>query len=569
MAVRSEPAAVSPDREIVISRVLDAPRELVFAAWTDPRHVTRWWGPRGFTTTTAEMDVRPGGVWRFVMHGPDGTDYPNKIVFLEVARPDRLVYQHAGEGETDDVKFHTTVTFAEQGGKTKLTLRMVFDTAEERNTVVEKYGAVEGGKQTLERLGEHLATLAPAGQQVVFTRVFDAPRELVFRAWTDPKHVARWWGPKEFTNRVGEWDARPGGGIRLDMVGPDGTAYPMGGVFHEVAAPERLVFTSTAFEDEPGNPKLEAINTVTFAEPTARRRSRCGRSSSRRRPRWPGRSPGWKRAGARAWTSSPTTWRPPTRRSSSPAPSTRRGSWCSGRGPRPGISRAGSGRSASRRSPRRTTCARAASSTTTCGRRTATRCGASGSTARSSRRNDSSSCHRSRTRRAARPGPVQLGLAARSALDGDVRRAGRPHDADDAGRPPERDRGGAQDLRGHARVHAEGLDRNAGPARRISGEELRSDFTAGGTRGPPVSREGLRRSDRVCDRLDRRSPYEIPRGKRAASKVRRSSRVTASPVITGPRLTAPAAQDRQQVQRPARLKPDVRQVTCLTALRLA
>ncbi len=266
MAARSESAAGTPDREIVLTRVFDAPRELVFAAWTDPNHVARWWGPRGFTTTTREMEVRPGGVWRFVMHGPDGTDYPNKIVFLEVARPDRLVYQHAGENETDDVKFQTTVTFAEEGGKTRLTMRMVFETAAERDHVAEKYGAVEGGKQTLERLGEYLAESAPAGRQVVLTRVLDAPRELVFRAWTDPRHVARWWGPRGFTNRVHQWDARPGGGIRLDMVAPDGAVFPMGGSFHEVASPERLVFTSTALNDEAGVAQLEAVNTITLAE---------------------------------------------------------------------------------------------------------------------------------------------------------------------------------------------------------------------------------------------------------------------------------------------------------------
>ncbi len=71
------------DREIVATRVFDAPRELVFQVWTDAKHVSNWWGPRGFTTTTYEMDVRPGGVWRHVMHGPDGTDYPNEIVFVE------------------------------------------------------------------------------------------------------------------------------------------------------------------------------------------------------------------------------------------------------------------------------------------------------------------------------------------------------------------------------------------------------------------------------------------------------------------------------------------------------
>jgi uncharacterized protein YndB with AHSA1/START domain len=156
MTARPEPA--TSDREIVQSRVYDAPRELVFEAWTDPKHITHWWGPRGFTTTTYEMDVRPGGVWRFVMQGPDGTDYKNKIVYLEVARPERLTYNHAGEEETEGVKFRTTVTFADRGGKTELTMRIVFETAAERNHVVDKHGAVEGGKQTLERLAEFLAS---------------------------------------------------------------------------------------------------------------------------------------------------------------------------------------------------------------------------------------------------------------------------------------------------------------------------------------------------------------------------------------------------------------------------
>lgn len=144
------------DREIVLSRLLDAPRELVFAAWTDPEQVVQWWGPRGFTTTNHEMSVTPGGVWRFVMHGPDGRDYKNKIIFTEVIKPERLVYRHAGEEEHEDVRFHVTVTFQAQGRKTLLTMRSLFATAQERNDVVTKYGAIEGGKQTLERLAEHV-----------------------------------------------------------------------------------------------------------------------------------------------------------------------------------------------------------------------------------------------------------------------------------------------------------------------------------------------------------------------------------------------------------------------------
>lgn len=144
------------DREILQSRLLAAPRDLVWQAWTDPKQVVQWWGPRGFSTTNHEMSVTPGGVWRFVMHGPDGTDYKNKIVFIEVVQPERLVYRHAGEDDTKDVKFHVTVTFEAQGRKTLLTMRSLFETARERDDVVTKYGAIEGGRQTLERLAAHV-----------------------------------------------------------------------------------------------------------------------------------------------------------------------------------------------------------------------------------------------------------------------------------------------------------------------------------------------------------------------------------------------------------------------------
>src|SRR5262245_27650391 len=110
------------DREIIATRVFDAPRELVYRMWTDRQHVARWWGPNGFTNTIHEMDVRPGGVWRFVMHGPDGRDYQNKIVYTEVVPPERLAYDHVS-GPT----FSAVVTFAEEGGKTRVTGRMVFE----------------------------------------------------------------------------------------------------------------------------------------------------------------------------------------------------------------------------------------------------------------------------------------------------------------------------------------------------------------------------------------------------------------------------------------------------------
>ncbi len=110
------------------------------------------------------------------------------------------------------------------------------------------------------------STQKPAAPALVLSRVFDAPRDLVFKAWTDPRHVAQWWGPNGFTNPVCELDVRPGGAIRIDMRGPDGIVYPMKGVFHEIVEPERLVFTSSAVEDEKGHPQLVVRFTVTFDE---------------------------------------------------------------------------------------------------------------------------------------------------------------------------------------------------------------------------------------------------------------------------------------------------------------
>ena len=107
---------------------------------------------------------------------------------------------------------------------------------------------------------------ATADREMVITRMFDAPRALVFAAWTDPAHIAQWWGPKGFTTPVCELDVRLGGAMLIHMRGPDGSMYPGRGVFHEIVAPERLVFTTTAFDDAAGKPGLEVRNTVTFTE---------------------------------------------------------------------------------------------------------------------------------------------------------------------------------------------------------------------------------------------------------------------------------------------------------------
>jgi len=147
----------SDARSIIGTRVYDAPRELVFAAFTDPKHLAQWWGPNGFTTTTHSFDFRPGGVWRFVMHGPDGRDYQNRVTYDEIVPPERLVYHHGGGEDVEPVQFSQTLTFEDLGNsKTRLTWHGRFPSAEERARVIKEYRADQGLVQTMARLAEYV-----------------------------------------------------------------------------------------------------------------------------------------------------------------------------------------------------------------------------------------------------------------------------------------------------------------------------------------------------------------------------------------------------------------------------
>ena len=153
----SESIATTTDRSFTITRLVDAPRDRVWDAWTTLEHLERWWGPDGFSVTTESFAFEVGGEWVFVMHGPDGVDYPNNIVFTEISKPDRIRHDHGGDD--GKVHFQAEITFTEQGGKTLVTMTGVFPTAEDFRLVVERYGALEGGKQTLGRMAEYAATL--------------------------------------------------------------------------------------------------------------------------------------------------------------------------------------------------------------------------------------------------------------------------------------------------------------------------------------------------------------------------------------------------------------------------
>ncbi len=226
------------DTSIVIARHVNASPERVFDAFTDPAHISLWWGPRGFTTSTLEHDLRVGGRWRFIMHGPDGKDWDNRIDYTEVVPAARLAYHHGHDVDADPTRFDVVITFDAVDGGTLVTLRTFFATAEQYQEKLEM-GAVEGGNQTLTRLDEYLAS---ADTVFTYERTFKAPRDLVWKALTTEEHMRQWWGPKGMTMLKSTLDLRPGGTYHYGMAAADGTE--MWGMLHyrEIVPPRRLVF---------------------------------------------------------------------------------------------------------------------------------------------------------------------------------------------------------------------------------------------------------------------------------------------------------------------------------------
>ncbi len=273
MVQNNAAASSTADREIVITRMINAPQALVFEAWTDPAHLDEWWGPTGFRNTTHSVDIRTGGEWIYTMHGPDGTDYPNRMRFTEVTAPHRLAYIHDAGVDGAEEAFQATVTFEAVGNKTKLTLHSIFSSAVWRNMVVEKFGAIEGGNQTISRFEAQLEK-AMKVEELVITREVNAPREVVFKALSTADVLAKWWGPKGMDLEHVTLDFRPGGKFHYCM---KANGFEMWGIFNyrEIVAPERIVFVSS-FADKDGNIirapffdgkwPLEVLNILTLTE---------------------------------------------------------------------------------------------------------------------------------------------------------------------------------------------------------------------------------------------------------------------------------------------------------------
>jgi len=229
--------------------------------WTDRHHVAQWWGPKGSTNTILEMNVRPGGVWRFVNHSAHG-DFEQKIVYVDVAKPERIVYDYIS-----GMTFHTIVHFIDLGEKTEVRMRMICESAEVRKQV--GAGASHGMQQTLERLDEQLAK-----RPFVITRTFDAPRELVFEVWTDPEHLKNWFGPKGTSVISSKNDFRPGGTYHYGMRTADGSEMWGRWVYREIDPPKRLVFINSFSDPQGGITRhpmapawpAEMLSIITFIE---------------------------------------------------------------------------------------------------------------------------------------------------------------------------------------------------------------------------------------------------------------------------------------------------------------
>ncbi|WP_413288066.1 SRPBCC family protein [Bdellovibrio sp. HCB337] len=242
-------AAKNKPNEIYIERIYDAPVKMVWDAWTDPKQVAQWWGPRGFTLTTHSKDLRVGGHWHYTMHGPDGTDWVNKTKYHEVEKYARLVYDHGGNDEQAPL-FRVTVNFSETKGKTKMDMTMALATAEAA-AETRKFIKKAGGDSTWDRLAEYLGKETENKEQFVINRSFDAPISLMYEMWTNPKHFSQWLAPTGFNMEFIRADIKPGGNSFYFMTNGQMKMY---GRAHylEMDKPHRVKYTQQ-FCDEKEN----------------------------------------------------------------------------------------------------------------------------------------------------------------------------------------------------------------------------------------------------------------------------------------------------------------------------
>ena len=236
--------------EIHLERLYDAPVELVWQAWTDPAQAAQWWGPRGFTLTTHSKDLRVGGTWRYTMHSPDGTDYPNITTYFEVEQHKKLVYDH-GATETSPPLFRVTVLFSAIGKKTQMEMTMALATPEAA-AETRKFIKQAGGEATWDRLAEYLSKEIANKENFVINRSFEAPIDVMYDMWILPEHLAKWLPPTGFTMSYIRADIRVGGSSFFMMTNGSNVTMYGRAAYLEMDKPNRLVYTQQ-FCDEHEN----------------------------------------------------------------------------------------------------------------------------------------------------------------------------------------------------------------------------------------------------------------------------------------------------------------------------
>jgi len=243
--------ARNKSNEIRIIRIYDAAVEDVWDAWTDPEQVGKWWGPRGFTLTHHTKELRPGGIWHYTMHGPDGTDYPNKTLYHEVVEHKKLVYDHGGYDERKPL-FRVTVFFKALGAeRTEMDMTMTLPTPEAAEEI-RGFIKQAGGNATWDRLAEYLEKESSGKELFVINRTFAAPIDVVFEMWTDPQHLSQWLPPTGFTMEFIKSAIEPGRRTFWRMTnGGDVTMYGHCD-YREIQKPHKIVYTQQ-FADEHGN----------------------------------------------------------------------------------------------------------------------------------------------------------------------------------------------------------------------------------------------------------------------------------------------------------------------------
>jgi uncharacterized protein YndB with AHSA1/START domain len=239
------------DRPMIITtRLIAAPRALLWKVLTTPEHLQHFWGPDGFTNSFKTFDLREGKEARFTMHGPDGTDWPNRFVFLTIEPPRLLRWDHdnGGEGEVDH-KFRGEMELTEEGDKTRIELRM-FETTIAARDAVAQY-AVEGGKQNLDRLAVYVAPMVTEKNLFVIERSYPVSQERLFRACTDVKEMTQWFAPAGMTTIKAEQDLKPGGIYHYGLTSGQGNEMWGKVTYKEITPNSRLVYRQS-FSDPQG-----------------------------------------------------------------------------------------------------------------------------------------------------------------------------------------------------------------------------------------------------------------------------------------------------------------------------